>query len=345
MESALSSHHPAPTMTSLSNIGIIGGGAWGTALAATVARGGRSHFLWAYEREVAEAINTRHENTVFLPGIALPPGIRATPDLADLTACDALILVTPAQHLRGICRRLAPLVAGKIPLVICAKGIEQNTLALMSEAAAAELPGHPLAVLSGPSFASEVARGAPTALTLAAPDKSLGERLIAALAAPHFRLYFSDDIISPQIGGAVKNVLAVACGIISGRGIGENGRAAIITRGLAEMTRLGTAMGGRAETLMGLSGLGDLVLTCVSGQSRNCSLGEALGRGEKLSDILGHRASVAEGVFTASAAAALAKKHGVEMPITEAVDGILNRGLAIDAAIEALLARPFRGER
>lgn len=329
---------------SFQNMGVVGGGAWGTALAGVLARAGRTTLLWAFEKDVVEAINKKHENAVFLPGVKLDPAIRATNDLADLSRCEALILAAPAQHMRPTIKKLAAALKEKIPLIVCAKGIEQKTYALMSEVAEEELPGHPLAILSGPSFAREVARGAPTALTLAVGNKALGERLVMATGSSHFRLYLTDDVIGAQMGGALKNVLAVACGIAFARGMGENARAALITRGLAEMTRLGVAMGGRAETMAGLSGLGDLVLTCVSEQSRNTTLGEALGRGEKLEDIVKKRSSVAEGVYTASAAAALAKKHNVEMPITAAVDAILNKGAAIDPTIDALLSRPFRPE-
>jgi len=322
--------------------GIIGGGAWGTALAQVLRRAGRDVVLWAHEQETVAAINRDHVNTPFLPGIALDPAIVATTDLAALRT-DVLLLAPPAQHLRAICSALAP-ASRSTPIVICTKGIEEASGALMSEVAAATLPHASLAVLSGPTFAAEVARGLPTAVTLAATDAGLGQRVIAAMGTREFRPYLSDDVIGAQIGGAVKNVLAIACGIIMGRGLGDNARAALITRGLAEMVRLALAKGGKAETLMGLSGLGDLTLTCSSTQSRNHSLGMALGKGEALAQFLAARRSVAEGVSSAAAAATLAQRLGVEMPIVSAVDAILHRGAKIDAVIEGLLARPFKAE-
>jgi len=321
-------------------IGIVGAGAWGTALAAVARRAGAEVAIWAREAEVAEAINVRHENP-FLPGIALDAAIRAV-DLAEAGRADAVLLAPPAQHLRAVAANLA--LAPATPLVICTKGIEQRSCKLMSEVAAEVLPAHPVAVLSGPSFAAEVARGLPTAVTLAADDAALGRRLAAALGGPVFRPYLSDDPVGAQIGGAVKNVLAIACGIVVGRRLGENARAALITRGLAEMVRLGTALGGKAATLMGLSGLGDLTLTCHGLASRNLTLGIALGEGRTLAAVLAERRSVAEGVSSAAAVVRLAHRHRVAMPITEAVDAILNRGADIDGTIAGLLARPFRAE-
>lgn len=329
----------------MQRIGIIGGGAWGSALALTARRAGRDIVLWVREAEVAAAINRDHLNPLFLPGVALDPGIVATVELAAAVhGADALLLVSPAQHLRGLVAALAPLVPARLPLVICVKGIEEQSGALMSEVLAELLPEAPLAVLSGPTFAAEVARGLPTAVTLASADRALGERLIAALGTRSFRPYLADDLAGAQIGGAVKNVLAIACGIVSGRRLGDNARAALITRGLAEMTRLARAKGGRPETLMGLCGLGDLVLTCTGLQSRNHSLGVALGEGRALAEILAERRSVAEGVTSAAAAAALARRLGVDMPITAAVDAILHHGAAIDGAVAGLLARPFKSE-
>jgi glycerol-3-phosphate dehydrogenase (NAD(P)+) len=325
-------------------IGVMGAGAWGTALALTAARAGRSVTLWAREPEVVEQINTRRVNEIFLPGIAIEPGIRATTDPAEVAAADAVLLVTPAQHLRTACQGLAGHWRPGVPAVICAKGIETTSRALMSEAVAAELPGVPVAVLSGPTFAIEVARGLPTAITLACVDHLLGMALVEALGTPSFRPYLTDDLAGAQIGGAVKNVLAIGCGIVEGRGLGDNARAALITRGLAEMTRLALALGGRRETLMGLSGLGDLILTASSTQSRNYSLGFALGEGKSLGEILAGRHSVTEGVHTAGALMAMAAATGIEMPIAQAVDAVLNRGVDLDQAIAALLARPFRPE-
>jgi len=330
----------------MQRIGIIGGGAWGTALALTARRAGRDIVLWAREAEVAASINREHANPLFLPGVALDRAIRATVELGEaVTGSDALLLAAPAQHLRALAETLSPALHGGVPVVICAKGIEEETGALLSEAVAATLPRAPLAVLSGPTFAAEVAAGLPTAVTLACADDGIGQRLIAALGTRSFRPYLGHDLVGAQIGGAIKNVLAIACGIVAGRRLGDNARAALVTRGLAEMVRLALAKGGKSETLMGLSGLGDLVLTCTGLQSRNHSLGVALGEGRLLADILAERRSVAEGVSSAAAAMALARRLGVEMPITVAVDAILHRGAAIDEAIAGLLARPFRAER
>jgi glycerol-3-phosphate dehydrogenase (NAD(P)+) len=329
----------------MTRIGIIGAGAWGTALAVVARRAGNDVTIWAHESETVAAINDRHENPSFLPGIDLDPDIRATADLAEAAAADAVLLVTPAQFLRAATARLAAALKTESPVVICAKGLEQQSGALMSEVAGDNLPGRKLAVLSGPTFADEVARGLPTAVTLACADDETADFLVAALGGERFRPYRSDDVIGAEIGGAVKNVLAIACGVTGGRGLGENARAALITRGLAEMTRLCVAKGGRAETMMGLSGLGDLTLTCASTKSRNYSLGHALGQGEALDDIMASRLSVAEGVHSAAAVIRLAGTLGVDMPISRAVDGILNRGEILDAVIAGLLQRPFRTEQ
>jgi glycerol-3-phosphate dehydrogenase (NAD(P)+) len=329
----------------MDKIGIIGAGAWGTALAMAVRRAGRDVVIQAHEPEVAEAINDSHENTLYLPGIPLDPHIRATTDVAEAIRAEAVLMVVPAQHLRAVCAGVAAAWSSGVPAVICAKGIEQGTAALMSEVVAEGLPHAPAAVLSGPTFAAEVARALPTAVTLACTDDGLGEALGTALATPRFRIYRSADLVGAQVGGAVKNVLAIACGIVEGRGLGNNARAALITRGLAEIVRLGLAKGGQAETLMGLSGIGDITLTCNAMQSRNFSLGVELGQGGALAGIMAARASVAEGVFTASSVTELAGTLGVDMPICAAVDAILNRGADIDATIAGLLARPPRAER
>lgn len=332
-------------MGSMQRIGIVGAGAWGTALAAVARRAGRDVTLWAREAEVVDAVNRHHENAPFLPGVRLDRAIAATDNLMTAVGrAEAIILATPAQHSRAVAEEIAPLITPDMPVVICAKGIEAGTLKLMSEVMEDVLPGRPVAVLSGPTFAGEVARGLPTAVTLAAPTRVLGEDLVAALGGPRFRPYWSDDLIGAQIGGAVKNVLAIACGIVAGRGMGENARAALITRGLAEMVRLGAAKGARAETLMGLSGLGDLVLTCGSLESRNTSVGVALAKGETLQDILDSRRSIAEGVFSAVSVVGLARRFAIEMPISEAVHAVLHGDAAIDDAIEALLSRPFKAE-
>ena len=331
-------------MSRFRKIAVIGGGAWGTALAAKVQRAGAEVLLWAREPEVVQAINNAQENTPFLPGVALDPAIRATGDLAEAAEAEAVLLVVPAQFLRSVAEALAAHLPASTPIVLATKGIECGTGASMGEVLEAVLPQNPWAVLSGPTFAIEVARGLPTAVTLAATDPVLGRDLVETIGTPSFRPYLGDDPIGCEIGGSVKNVLAIACGIVTGRGLGDNARAALITRGLAEMVRLAIAKGGKPATLMGLSGLGDLVLTCTAMQSRNCSLGAALGAGQTLQQVLGARTSVAEGVATAAAVVELAQRLGIDMPIVTAVDAILHRGAAIDEAIRSLLARPFKLE-
>lgn len=326
-------------------IAVVGAGAWGTALALVARRTGRAVKIAARKSDVADAINHRHENPLFLPGVHLDTAIEATTDAGATVAwADAVLLAVPAQYLRGVATAIAPMLRDQTPVIICAKGIECGTGAMMSDVVASVLPACRIAVLSGPTFAAEVARGLPTAVTLACTDSGLATRLIDALGGPTFRPYQSSDVIGVQIGGAVKNVIAIACGIVVGRKLGENARAAVMTRGLAEIMRLGVAMGARRETLMGLSGLGDLSLTCASAQSRNMSLGIALGEGRSLADALAGKRSVAEGADSATSVRALARQRGVDMPIVEAVDTILHEGAAIDATIAALLARPFRSE-
>ncbi|MFZ5792842.1 MAG: NAD(P)H-dependent glycerol-3-phosphate dehydrogenase [Sphingomonas sp.] len=321
-------------------IGVIGGGAWGTALAQVAARGGDPVLLWAREPDVVASINQTHENSRFLAGIALPPSIRATGALGDLAACDALLVVAPAQHVRAV---LAETPVGTTPLVLCAKGIEAGTQFLVGEVAQQLYPEAPIAVLSGPTFAHEVAAGQPTAVTLACADAALGAALADRLASPSFRPYASTDVIGAEIGGAVKNVLAIACGVVEGAGLGQNARAALIARGFAEMTRFGLARGARAETLSGLSGLGDLVLTCSSTSSRNFSLGMGLGQGKRAADLLADRLTVAEGAFTAPVLRDAAAAAGVDMPVVEAVCALLD-GREVHAVVGALLARPLRPE-
>ena len=323
---------------------ILGAGAWGTALAQIAAKAGRSVTLWAFEPEVVDAINTTHENPAFLPGCPLDPAIVAVTDLARIGEAEVILAVTPAQHLRATLKRLAPALRPETPVVLCAKGVEQGTLAIMSEVLADVAPQARGAVLSGPGFAKDVVRGLPTATTIACADVVLGQTLVRALGLPTFRPYLTDDLVGAEIGGAVKNVIAIACGVAAGRRLGDGARAALITRGFAELCRLGLAMGARQETLSGLCGLGDLVLTCTSMASRNTSLGAALGEGKSVEDVLGARRSVAEGAATAPAVVALAARYGVEMPICAAVDAIIAGRTDVDAAITALLARPFRAE-
>lgn len=320
-------------------LGVIGAGAWGTALAQVCAGRGET-LLWAREPDVVAAINRDRENTLFLPGVPLSPTIRATGSLGDLADCEALLVVAPAQFVRVV---LAEAAVGTRPLILCAKGIEAGTGKLMSEVAADLHPAAPIAVLSGPSFAREVAAGKPTALTLACADPDLRAALVARLAGGALRLYGSSDVIGAEIGGAVKNVLAIACGVVAGAGLGENARAATIARGFAEMTRFGLARGARAETLAGLSGLGDLVLTCGSTQSRNFALGVGLGEGRAAAELLTDRRTVAEGAATAPVLRDAARAVGVEMPVVDAVCALL-AGTGVSEVIEALLNRPLREE-
>ena len=326
------------------SVGVIGGGAWGTALAQTLRLAGRRVRLWAREAEVVSEITGSHINTAFLPGVPLDPDLRATTDLADIAAQDAVLMVAPAQHVRAVSRELAKFLQAGKPVVLCAKGLEQATGKLLGEVLAETIPQATQAVLSGPSFAADVARGLPAALTLATADEALGQTLAIALGYRHLRIYWSSDTIGVQLGGAVKNVLAIAAGIVDGKGLGASAHAALVTRGFAELRRFGEALGARADTLMGLSGLGDLLLTCGSAQSRNMSLGRALGQGQTLASVLGSRRSVAEGVYTAAAVAKVAADKGVDMPICQAVSAIVAGKLTVDAAIEALLSRPQRAE-
>lgn len=324
----------------LQHVGVIGGGAWGTALAQVAADGEQPVTVWAREAEVVVGINADRVNHAFLPGIPLSPAIRATGALADLSNCDALLVVAPAQH---VGRVLAEAPVGTTPLVLCAKGIEAGSGRLVGEVARAACPAAPIAVLSGPTFAHEVARGLPTAVTLACEDEGLRDALAARLANRAFRAYAAADVVGAEIGGAVKNVLAIACGVVEGAGLGQNARAALIARGFAEMTRFGLAKGARAETLAGLSGLGDLVLTCSSTASRNFSLGAGIGRGERAAELMANRRTVAEGAFTAPVLHEVAAAAGVDMPITAAVCRLLD-GAAVEAVIGDLLARPLKGE-
>jgi glycerol-3-phosphate dehydrogenase (NAD(P)+) len=331
---------PAPFDT----VSVLGAGAWGTALAQVAAAAGRKVLIWAREPEVVQSINSDAENALFLPGIKLNASVRATADLADAAQSALILAVPPAQHMRGVLRAVRPSLKPGQPLVLCAKGVERGSLALMTDVLAEEIPDVGPAVLSGPGFAKDVARGLPTATTIASPDAALAQRIVATIGLPTFRPYVADDLVGAEIGGSVKNVIAIACGVAEGRKLGDGARAALITRGFAELTRLGLAMGARAETLSGLCGLGDLVLTCASLSSRNTSLGLALGEGRALKDVLAERRTVAEGAASAPAIVALAERYKVEMPICEAVNGLVGGRLSVDDAITALLSRPFRAE-
>ena len=328
----------------MSKVGIIGAGAWGTALACAMKRAGNEVIIYAHEKETAEAINSKHINITFLPEITLDPTIRATNSLEKATKADAVLLVSPSQYFRKSCEMLAGIWRQGVPAIICTKGIETQTSSLMSEIVRETMPLVRVAILSGPTFAMEVADDLPTAMTLATDDETLGKLLMEVMTTKHFRIYRSRDVVGAQIGGAVKNVIAIACGIVKGRGFGENSRAAIVTRGLAEMVRLGVAKGARPETLSGLAGTGDLILTCSSTQSRNFSLGCELGSGDTLENIMKKRVSVAEGVSSAPSVVSLAQKIGVEVPICSAVNDIISNRVGVEVAISNLLARPLKEE-
>jgi glycerol-3-phosphate dehydrogenase (NAD(P)+) len=315
-------------------------------MACVLRRAGHEIAIWAREPEVAAAINTDRANPMFLPRIRLPAGIFATNKLRAATAeADFLVLAPPAQHMRSVTAQLRPFVKDGMPLVSCSKGIERGSCALMSQVIAETLPAARFSVLSGPSFAHDIAADLPAGVTLACKDKALAERLAAAIGTPRFRVYLSEDIVGVHLGGVMKNVLAIACGIATGKKLGESARATLFARGLAEMARLGLALGARHETFLGLSGAGDLSLSCNSAASRNTSLGIALGEGRALQDILRERVTVQEGVHSAESVAELARRHGVRMAISAAVDDVLNHGRAVEEAIGRLLARPTGDER
>ena len=328
-------------MTSYRNFGIVGGGSWGTALAQLLAADGAPVRLWAREEDVVAAINTEHRNPAFLPGAALSASLTATGALTDMADLDALLVVVPVPFLRAV---LTELPAGDAPLIFCSKGMEAGSFAFPIDMARELAPQRPHAVLSGPTFAHEVAAGLPTAITLAAADPELAAAIAGAIARPHFRPYVSTDVIGAEIGGAIKNILAIACGIVDGAGLGLNARAALISRGFAEMTRFGLARGAQAETLAGLAGLGDLVLTCTSSNSRNFTLGQGLGRGDDAAALMADRRTVAEGAFSAPVIAAAARADGIDMPICDTVARLVAGETRVADAIHALLSRPLRSE-
>ncbi|MCR5857028.1 NAD(P)H-dependent glycerol-3-phosphate dehydrogenase [Mesorhizobium sp. J428] len=321
-------------------VAVLGGGAWGTALALTSLRGGNATTFWMRDADAVRALNERHENPGYLPGIALDAELAATDDLdAALVGAECVLAVAPAQALREVASRLVGSIRPGVPVVICAKGIERSSGKRLSEIIREILPDNPPAALSGPSFATDVARGLPTAVTVAAEDAELAATLARLLSAPQFRCYSSDDLVGVEIGGALKNVLAIAAGAVVGAGLGASAQAALVTRGFVELRRIGASFGARPETLMGLSGLGDLVLTCGSAQSRNFAYGLALGRGDSLVGM-----KLAEGVATAGIAATIAADRGIRAPITDAVDRMLAGTLTIDRAVGELLSRPLRAE-
>lgn len=326
----------------METIGVVGAGAWGTALAQVLSAGGRDVRIWAREAEVIKSINESHENAVYLPGIPLHENLKADESLEKLLERDIILLVSPAQHLRSILDMICPHVDTKKPLIICSKGIEISSGLLLSQVADDVMPDHTFGILTGPTFASEIAKGLPSAVTLALKNEKLGLQLQDALGVDGFRPYITTDMIGTQLGGAIKNVIAIACGIITGKGLGESARAALLTRGIAEIARLAVAMGAERTTLLGMCGIGDLMLTCSSMQSRNFSLGVALGKGKTLDEVLGPRKAVTEGVHTAKAALKLAKSFAVDMPITEAVNKLMTEEMPIDSAIDEMLYRPFK---
>jgi glycerol-3-phosphate dehydrogenase (NAD(P)+) len=324
------------------HIAVIGAGAWGSALALTCARAGRQVTLWEHDAANAAQLAGKRES-LFLPGVRLDDGITIAGNLADAARAEAILLVVPAQVLRSAAKALAPLLAANTPVIVCAKGIERGTRKFMSEIVAECAPKALPAILSGPSFARDVARGLPTAVTLAAADGKIAEQLAQAISSVSFRLYHSTDVRGVEIGGAAKNVLAIAAGIVTGRGLGASASAALTTRGFAELVRFGRAFGAKPETMMGLSGLGDLLLTCSSPQSRNFTFGVSLGRGSKPGDI--HKTTgLAEGAFTAPVLLEMAREKSVDMPISAAVAALLEEKMSVDTAIESLLARPLKAE-
>lgn len=349
-------------MTGMTQIGVLGGGSWGTALAVSLQekyrKEGRlapigagsdtgldqvSIRLWSRNAEVCSALNSGRGNPIYLPGIKIPE-MDCSTDLAHMAGSDAILAVVPVQFARETFERLKPHVSEGTPILLCAKGIERSTLSLMTDVLRESIPQAVPAVLSGPSFAADVSRNLPTAVTLACEDEAIGQTLMTAIGQPSFRPYWTNDLIGAEIGGAVKNVLAIACGIVEGLGLGKSAHAALIARGFAEMTRLGVAMGAKPETLAGLCGLGDLVLTCSSPQSRNMSFGLALGQGRSAEAILAERKSVTEGVATAPAMVKVAARAGVEMPICAAVNDILSGHASVQDAMTALMSRPYKGE-
>ena len=341
---ALHSNTPGSSGGRYGHVAVIGAGAWGTALASVAAAAGAKVSLWARERDVVESIAARGENARFLPGVSLPADIEPTLDIAKASGgADAILLTSPAQHLRATLVSLRPHLKSGTPLVICAKGIELGTGLLVTEILQAIAPDVEPAVLSGPSFARDVANNLPTAVTIAA-RADIASRLALTLGRPAFRPYASEDLVGVALGGAAKNVYAIACGIVEGAGLGESARAATMSRGFAELMRLGAALGARSETLMGLSGLGDLVLTATSMSSRNFSFGHSLGQGTPVSAASAEGKPLAEGAATAPALVARAAKHGVELPIAEAVADVLSGALDVKGAVDRLLSRPLRPE-
>ena len=327
------------------NISIIGAGAWGTALAEVISRQGNQVNLWAREDDVVKSINTLNENTLYLPNVKLSELIIAQNNLDNVINCDLLLMVTPSQFMRSVLEDIKNSLNDSIPVVLCSKGIETKTLSLMNEITESIIPKNPLAILSGPSFAIDVVNNKPTAVTLACKDLSIGKNIADSISLPTFRPYLSEDIVGAQIGGATKNVIAIAAGVVEGQNLGDSARAATIARGFSEINRLAVALGGQEETLSGLSGMGDLLLTCNSITSRNFSLGIKLGKGLSAEEATDGLSSIAEGMYSAKAIDKLSKKLGVEMPITNAVNDLIEKKRSLDEIIDDLLSRPIRREK
>lgn len=327
------------------SVGVIGGGSWGTALAIAANRAGSRVCLATRNKNVFEAIHEKRVNDIYLPGSFIDPAIEVSDDLAHSCRNDVVIMAMPSHCVRSACIAISDFIDPSIPLIVGSKGVERGSLLFMSEVVASVLPGNPLAVISGPNFAAEVAAGKPTATTVACAQDGTGEMVVYAIGGRLFRPYLTDDVIGTQVGGVVKNVIAIACGIAEGKGLGENARAGIITRGFAEMVRLALAKGGRLETLTGLSGLGDLVLTCSSATSRNMSLGIAIGHGLRPDEVIqGEGRGVLEGAMSAESVVKLARKFSIEMPISEAVHSILSEQAGVEETVGRLLERPFAPE-
>ncbi len=327
-----------------SRIAVIGGGAWGTALAHVLSLQGHNVTIWAHEPETVREIREHRTNQVFLAGISLAQNLEATSSFSDLSETDVCLLVPPAQHLGAIAGALKDHLPSTTPLVICSKGIEQSSGRLLGEVLENAAPGMTIAALSGPSFASDVARGLPAALTVACANEAIGEEIARSLGSRNLRLYWTSDVVGVQLGGAIKNVLAIAAGIVDGKQLGASAHAALVTRGFAEMHRFASAFGAEPQTMAGLAGLGDLLLTCGSPQSRNMSLGRSLGQGQTLAGILGQRRAVTEGVFTAAAMAKVADEKGIDVPIARAVHAIVEGKISVDDAIQDLMTRPIKPE-
>lgn len=328
----------------MKKLGVIGAGAWGTALATVGVRASLDTLIWAREPEVVDSINTSHENQLYLEGVALDPALKATSEMSAMADRDIILMVAPAQHLRSVSAELSDHILKTVPVLICSKGIEVASGKLMSTVLGETMPANPVGILSGPSFAAETSRNMITAITLAMDDTQMGTQIMQTLGLPTFRPYFSGDVIGAQIGGAIKNIIAIASGIVAGLDLGENAKAALITRGLSEMQRFGRSRGAQVETIMGLSGVGDLMLTCSSMQSRNMSLGNALGQGKSYKEIMDGRISVSEGAHTVQVVHKIAVEEGIDMPITEAVYRIIYEGDSVNEVMNALLMRPFTKE-